>query len=48
MQIQLENGYVSSYALIGSLVGGVEVPDPPDLEHFETHYTAYRDRKSVV
>lgn len=36
-----ENGYVESYALIGSLVDGIEVPDPADLEHFEMHYEAY-------
>ena len=48
MQIQLENGYVSSYALIGSLVGGIEVPDPPDREHFEAHYTAYRLKDGVL
>ena len=48
MQIQLENGYVSSYALIGSLVGGIEVPEPPDPEHFEAHYTAYRLRDGTL
>lgn len=42
MQVQIENGYVSSYALIGSIVGGVEVPDPPDVEHFEANFQAYR------
>ena len=36
-----ENGYVESYALVGSLVDGIEVPDPEDIEHFETHLTAY-------
>lgn len=36
MQIQLENGYVSSYALIGTLVDGFEVPEPEDIGHFET------------
>nr|DAV78745.1 MAG TPA: Protein of unknown function (DUF2977) [Caudoviricetes sp.] len=48
MQIRLENGYVSSYALIGNLVGGVEVPDPPDLDHFESHFTAYRLRDGTL
>lgn len=36
-----ENGYVESYALIGNLVGGIEVPDPEDIDHFEDHYEAY-------
>ena len=36
-----ENGYVESYALVGTLIDGIEVPDPEDIEHFETHYAAY-------
>lgn len=36
-----ENGYVESYALIGNLVGGIEVPEPEDIEHFEEHFGAY-------
>jgi hypothetical protein len=48
MQIQLENGYVSSYALVGTLVGGIEVPDPPDIGHFEARYTAYRLKDDVL
>ena len=36
-----ENGYVESYALVGNLVGGIEVPDPENIEHFESHYEAY-------
>lgn len=36
-----ENGYVASYALIGGLVDGIEVPDPADMEHFEMHFEAY-------
>ena len=48
MQVQIENGYVSSYALIGSIVGGVEVPDPPDVEHFEAHFQAYRLRDGTL
>ena len=36
-----ENGYVESYALVGNLVDGIEVPDPENIEHFESHYEAY-------
>lgn len=36
-----ENGYISSYALVGNLVDGIEVPDPDDLEHFVEHYASY-------
>lgn len=48
MQVQIENGYVSSYALIGTLVGGIEVPDPPDVEHFEANFQAYRLRDGTL
>ena len=27
-----ENGYVESYALVGNLVDGIEVPDPENTE----------------
>lgn len=36
-----ENGYVSSYAFIGSLVDGIEVPMPEDENHFSDHFCAY-------
>ena len=42
MQVKVADGYVSSYALIGTLVGGIEVPDPPDVEHFEANFQAYQ------
>ena len=48
MQILLENGYVSSYALEGSIVGGVDVETPADTEHFGTHFTAYRLRDGCL
>ena len=48
MQILLENGYVSSYALVGTLAGGIEVPDPPDAGHFEAHFTAYRVKDGIL
>ena len=48
MQILIENGYVSSYAIEGSIVGGIKVPDPPDVDHFEMHFTAYRLKDGVL
>ena len=48
MQVKTENGYVSSFAWIGNIVGGVEVPDPPDTEHFEAHFTADRVKYGVL
>lgn len=48
MQITTENGYVSSYAWTGNIVGGIEVPDPPDIEHFEAHFQSYRFRDGTL
>lgn len=41
MQVLLENGYVSSYAFDGNIIGGIEVPEPLDIEHFEAHFQSY-------
>ena len=48
MQIMIEKGYVSSYAFEGNIVGSIEVPDPPDQEHFKAHYSAYRVKDGVL
>lgn len=48
MKILLSDGYVSSYALVGELTGGVEVPDPPDIAHFESHFSAYKVRDGTA
>lgn len=43
MQVYLDdNGYVTSFAIIGNLVGGVEVAELKDLRHFQEHYSAYK------
>lgn len=39
-----EKGYITSFALVGTLVGGQEAPLPEDTAHFEQHFTAYRIR----
>lgn len=41
MYIALKNNYVESYAIIGNIDGGIEVPEPKDIEHFESHSKAY-------
>ena len=46
MQVLIEDGYVSSYALIGKIIDGIEVPEPPDIEHFEAHFQSYLVRGS--
>lgn len=43
-----EQGYIHSYAVIGDLVGGIELPDPENLTHFETHFSAYKVRDGTV
>lgn len=43
MQILVnEKGYITSYALIGNLVDGIEVADPHDEEWFAEHFEEFR------
>ncbi len=35
-------GFVESYAIVGNIEGGIEVADPEDMGHFESHFTAYK------
>lgn len=43
MQVYLDDqGYVNSYAIIGSLTDGIEVNELRDLIHFQEHYRAYK------
>ena len=43
MQVYLDdNGYVTSFAIIGNLVGGIEVAELKDLRHFQEHFSAYK------
>lgn len=37
-----EKGFIQSYALIGDLVDGIEVPDPEDTDYFAEHYASYK------
>lgn len=39
-----ENGYITSFALVGTLVDGMEVNDPEDTDAFAAHFSAYRVR----
>ena len=42
MKVLLDDkGFIRSYALIGDLVDGIELPDPEDIDHFAEHFTAY-------
>lgn len=45
MKVLLDDkGFIQSYALIGDLVGGIDLPDPENIDHFAAHFTAYRVR----
>lgn len=37
-----EDGYIESYALLGGLIGGIEVADPVDEDWFAEHYEEFR------
>lgn len=43
-----EQGYIESYAVIGDLVGGIDLPDPENLTHFEMYFSAYKVRDGTV
>lgn len=43
-----ENGYITDFAMVGSLVDGVEVPDPEDADYFSDHYFSYRYADGVL
>ena len=37
-----EKGFIISYAIVGDLVDGIELPTPEDIAHFEEHFAAYK------
>lgn len=37
-----KNGYITSFALVGTLVDGTEIAVPEDADHFCEHFQAYR------
>ena len=43
-----EQGFITSYALVGNLVDGIELPDPEDIAHFEEHFAAYKVRDGTA
>lgn len=42
MLITLKDGYVHSYCIVGELVDSIEVSEPTDMSHFESHSSAYK------
>ena len=43
-----EDGFITAYAFIGDLVGGIDLPDPLDIPHFEEHFNAYMVRDGTA
>lgn len=43
-----DKGFIISYALVGNLVDGIDLPDPEDIAHFEEHFTAYQVRDGTA
>lgn len=41
-------GYVISFATLGELVDGFEVPEPEDLQHFIEHHQSYKLADGVL
>lgn len=36
------SSFVTSFALIGDLDGGIDIPEPADLTHFTEHFSSYK------
>ena len=43
-----DKGFIISYALVGDLVDGIELPDPENIAHFEEHFAAYKVRDGTA
>lgn len=43
-----EKGFIKSYAIIGDLVDGIDLPDPEDINHFAEHFLAYKVRDGTA
>ena len=49
MQVYLdEQGYVNSYAILGTLTNGIEVNELRDLNHFQEHINPIRLLKVIL
>ena len=44
----VDKGFIISYALVGNLVDGIDLPDPEDIAHFEEHFAAYQVRDGTA
>lgn len=37
-----DNGFITNFAIVGDLVGGIDVQDPSNIEHFFDNFTSYK------
>ena len=48
MQIKLnEKGFITDFAIVGTIEGGIEVNEPKDINHFMEHFTAYKVKNNA-
>ena len=48
MQIKLnEKGFITDFAIVGTIEGGIEVNEPKDIDHFMEHFTAYKVKDNL-
>lgn len=48
MQIKLnEKGFITDFAIVGTIEGGIEVNEPKDIDHFMEHFTAYKVKNNA-
>ena len=48
MQIKLnEKGFITDFAIVGTIEGGIEVNEPKDINHFMEHFAAYKVKNNA-
>lgn len=48
MQIKVnEQGFITDFAIVGTIEGGIEVNEPKDINHFMEHFTAYKVKNNA-
>ena len=49
MKVKLnEQGFVTDFALVGEIEGGIETDEPQDLDHFREHFSAYKLKEKLL
>lgn len=37
-----DKGFITSFALVGEITDGIELPNPDDIDHFLAHWPSYK------